>query len=90
MAAKKPSPPREVTPREYWDLVGRDTVKRVCVRAGTEYVYFKFIANKWKRPSIDLALKLHEASKEETPGLILAMSGMLIPKEELRQPPAGG
>jgi hypothetical protein len=64
---------------EYWMLHGRERVQQLCTDAGTSYDYWKHIANKRKRPSVDLAMRLVEAS-----GGALSLLKLLPPKEALR------
>lgn len=75
----------DMTAMEYWDEVGRDTMIEVCLEAGTEYDYFKHIANLRKRPSADLAYKLIEACHKITPEYAMSFEKLMIKKEEMRR-----
>jgi transcriptional regulator with XRE-family HTH domain len=49
----------------YLNLYGKEKATKVAKKAGTNYAYFSQIAYGHRRPSVELALKLVEASKQE-------------------------
>jgi hypothetical protein len=63
----------------YWKKHGRERVEQLCRDVGTSYNYWKHIANKRKRPSVDLALLMVEHSGGE-----LTFNELLLPKREMR------
>lgn len=68
--------------KAYWDSVGKQAVIELCEQVGTSYGYYKQIANKRKRPSIDLARKMVAAS-----GGQLSLDKLLFPLSERRTSP---
>ena len=63
----------------YWKAHGREAVMQLCDKVGTTYNYWKHIANRRKRPSVDLARRLVEHS-----GGKLTFEKLLPPKSEMR------
>lgn len=63
----------------YWKKHGRERVEQLCRDVGTSYNYWKHIANRRKRPSVDLALRFVEHSGGE-----LTFDKLLLPKREMR------
>lgn len=63
----------------YWRKHGRERVEQLCKEAGTTYNYWKHIANKRKRPSVDLAMRFVAASNGE-----LSFAALLPSRDELR------
>jgi len=51
--------------KEFLEIYGKDRVKLVAEKAGTIYPYFLQMANGRRRPSVELAKKLVEASGHE-------------------------
>ena len=51
--------------RKFLDLYGRERAKEVALSAGTTWQYFYQIANRWRRPSAKLAVRLSKASNGE-------------------------
>lgn len=51
--------------KEYLDKFGKDRCTEICRVAGTSYAYFNQIAYGHRRPSVDLAQKLVDASDGE-------------------------
>lgn len=51
--------------RQFLDLYGKDRVKEVAEKAGTIYPYFLQMAAGKRRPSVELAKKLVEASDHQ-------------------------
>lgn len=47
---------------EFWRMAGIVETRKVCEIAGTSYENFKHIAHKRRRPSVELANKLIQAS----------------------------
>lgn len=50
--------------KTFLDEFGVDEARVICDKAGTNYAYFSQIAHGHRRPSVELAEKLVEASKE--------------------------
>ncbi len=63
----------------YWKAHGREPVIALCDKVGTTYNYWKHIANKRKRPSVDLARRMVEAT-----GGALTLDELLPPKSAMR------
>lgn len=51
--------------RKYLDLYGNDTLRRVAKEAGTSYEYLRQLLYKQRRPSVELAEALVEATDGE-------------------------
>jgi hypothetical protein len=68
----------------YWEQVGRATVQQLCDECGTSYNYFKHIANKRKRPGVDLARKMVAVSQNLTPDFPLSLDLLLTPGDQMR------
>lgn len=66
---------------QYWKKHGRERVIQLCEDCGTTYSYWKHIANRRKRPSVDLALRFVEKSGGE-----LTFTDLLLPKQDMRPP----
>lgn len=66
---------------KYWESLGKD--KKVftafCEKVGTSYNYWKHIANRRKRPSVDLARRMVEHSNGA-----LTLEELLPPKNAMR------
>lgn len=63
----------------FWRKYSKTYIEEMCLRAGTNYDYWKHICNKRKRPGVDLARKLVKESNGE-----LSLDKLLFPKEEIR------
>jgi len=63
----------------YWKAHGRETVMQLCDKVGTTYNYWKHIANRRKRPSVDLARRMVEES-----GGKMTLNELLPPKSAMR------
>ena len=68
----------------FWDAVGRESVQRMCREIGTSYDYWKHIANRRKRPSVDLARKMVDYSRRHHPDHALSLDELLVPRELIR------
>lgn len=64
--------------KKYLDLYGKDKATEVAIKAGTTWQYFYQIARGDRRPSVEMAQKLVEASGSEL-GL---MAMLTAPKKE--------
>lgn len=71
--------------REFWDAVGTEKAKLVIEKAGTEWSYWKHIAANRKRPGVDLARRLVQASRELTPGHELTLDELLTPRDSIKR-----
>jgi hypothetical protein len=69
----------EMDAMQYWTKYGREPVMKLCETCGTTYAYWKHIANKRKRPSVDLARRFVDASNGE-----MSLDALLPPKREMR------
>ena len=63
----------------YWKKHGTPHVVELCAKVGTTYNYWKHIANRRKRPSVDLARRFVEHSKGK-----LTLEELLPPRSEMR------
>lgn len=68
-----------LTPLEYSEKYTKAHIEAVCVRAGTNYDYWKRIRDRRQRPSVDLAMALVAESGGE-----LALMGLLFRREDTR------
>lgn len=50
---------------QFLNIYGRERAKQVAADAGTTWQYFYQIANRWRRPSAKLAMKLAKSSGGE-------------------------
>lgn len=50
--------------KELLKIEGREKIKELCAVCGTNYAYYKHMAAGRRRPSIDLARRMIEASNE--------------------------
>ena len=71
---------RGLSPMEFRDRYGIAITQEVCAKAGTTYDYFKHICNHRKRPGVDLARRLVDASDGR-----LDLDKLLIPKAMIRK-----
>ena len=74
-----PAPPSAVSAMSFWQRHGAQHCARLAQDAGTTYAYWKQIANQRKRPSIELARRLVQASQGE-----LSLELLLFPITEQR------
>lgn len=74
-----PAPPIAVSAMTFWQRHGAARCARLAQDAGTSYGYWKQIANQRKRPSIELARRLVQASQGE-----LSLDLLLFPITEQR------
>ncbi len=85
--ASKPKA-KTLSPHEFHEKTPREEILAMCERAGTTFGYWLHIKDRRKRPGVDLARALVEAS-----GGRLSLDGLLIPREQLRKTgaaPIGG
>lgn len=68
---------------EFWKTHGRVKIQEFCYRCGTNYVYFKHLAHKRKRPGVDLARKMIADPLGRGQ---LTLDELLTPTEELHEP----
>lgn len=57
-------PAKDLSAKEFLDRFGADEAERVAVTAGTNMPYFRQIAGGFRRPSVELAERLVEASEQ--------------------------
>lgn len=69
---------------EYEATHGKERSKLVVDLAGTKWSYWRHLCNNAKRPGVDLARKLIDASKRVTPEKPLTLDKLLTPGEEIK------
>jgi hypothetical protein len=67
----------------WWQKVGTPAAKAAAEEAGTTWGYFRLIARRFKRPSVDLAMRLSKASRGR-----MKMDDLLIPGDQVRRSPS--
>ncbi len=63
----------------FWRERGTEQVKQLCEATGTTYSYWKHIANRRKRPSVDLARRMVEYTEG-----VLTLDELLPPRSQMR------
>lgn len=69
---------------QFWQDVKTPAAKAVAEAAGTSWNYFKHLAHNRKRPGVDLARRLVEESRKQTPGHELTLNELLVPSEQIK------
>lgn len=65
IAMKKNPSITPIGPLDYWKKHGKESCEKLSTAAGTTYSYWKLICNRVKRPGLDLARRLVDASGGE-------------------------
>jgi hypothetical protein len=79
MQNTNPLPDAPLSFREWWDEVGTENVITICKELGVGIEYLRFVRYRLKRPHYDLANKIIEAAKRNTPGFVPSLELMMEP-----------